>query len=100
MSEIVMRRVTVRGRVQGVGFRAYVEDAALLNGVHGWVRNRRDGAVEAVLAGTPKAVATVIAACRQGPGAARVDAIDDVPAGPDDLKQRPAGETFAVLPTA
>jgi len=97
---VIARRVVVRGRVQGVGFRAYVEDAALLHGVHGWARNRRDGAVEAVFAGTPDVVAAMIEACRHGPGASRVDAVDEFPAGPDDLKQRRPGELFSVLPTA
>src|SRR5262249_30362130 len=54
-------RIVVRGRVQGVGFRACVEDAAILRGVQGWVRNRRDGSVEAVLSGPAEAVAAVIA---------------------------------------
>ena len=51
MSERVTRHVSFRGRVQGVGFRAFVEHAALKAGLEGWVRNRRDGSVEAVFAG-------------------------------------------------
>ena len=49
-----IRRVVVRGRVQGVGYRAWTEDTAILNGLDGWVRNRRDGTVEAVFAGPPR----------------------------------------------
>ena len=55
MSETVIRRVLIRGRVQGIGYRAWTEDTALLNGIDGWVRNRADGAVEAVFAGSPQA---------------------------------------------
>ena len=51
MSGVIIRRVVVRGRVQGVGYRAWTEDTAILNGLDGWVRNRRDGTVEAVFAG-------------------------------------------------
>src|SRR5215510_12497975 len=72
MSDTITRRVSIRGRVQGVGFRAHVEHAALTHGVEGWVRNRRDGSVEAVLSGSADAVTAVIDATRQGPPGARV----------------------------
>ena len=71
----VIRHVVFRGRVQGVGFRACVEDMAARPGVAGWVRNRRDGTVEAVFAGDAKAVEATIAACRKGPDGARVDGV-------------------------
>jgi acylphosphatase len=100
MSEPAIRRVVIRGRVQGVGFRAFVEHAALKRGVEGWVRNRRDGSVEAVFAGPSETVAAVIEACRRGPGASRVENIDEVPAGPEDVRSRYPGELFSVLPTA
>jgi len=93
-------RVAIRGRVQGVGFRAFVEHAALKRGIEGWVRNRRDGSVEAVFAGPAETVAAMIEACRCGPGGARVTAIDEFPAGPADVGKRDAGELFSVLPTA
>ena len=67
----VIRHVVVRGRVQGVGYRAFVEDEALRLGLEGWVRNRRDGTVEAVFSGADEAVAAMIEACRRGPSAAR-----------------------------
>jgi acylphosphatase len=98
MNEPCIRRVAIRGWVQGVGFRAFVEHAALKRGVEGWVRNRRDGSVEAVFAGPAETVAAVIEACRRGPG--RVETIDEFPAGPDDVGSRYPGELFSVLPTA
>ena len=63
----VIRHVVVRGRVQGVGYRAFVEDEALRLGLEGWVRNRRDGTVEAVFSGPDETVAAMIEACRRGP---------------------------------
>jgi len=69
-------RLAIRGRVQGVWYRGWTVDAARARGLDGWVRNRVDGSVEAVLAGPADVVAEMIAACRQGPPAARVDAID------------------------
>jgi len=67
--------VTVRGRVQGVGYRAWVEYQAVASHLEGWVRNRRDGSVEAVFAGPPKAVAEMVALCRHGPPSAKVEAV-------------------------
>jgi acylphosphatase len=64
--------VRIEGRVQGVGFRAFVEARALELGVDGWVRNRRDGSVEAVLQGAGETVEEMLALCRQGPPAAIV----------------------------
>ncbi len=98
MSDAI-RHVTVSGRVQGVGYRAFVDHAARSHDIEGWVRNRRDGSVEAVFAGPAEAVASVIAACRRGPSSARVDALRDEAASPDMLKLRDAGERFSVLPT-
>jgi acylphosphatase len=94
-----IRRVMIRGRVQGVGFRAWTEYEAGLRALDGWVRNRRDGAVEAVFAGGPETVADMIEACRRGPPGARVDALDAQDAGLDDLGQRRSGEAFSMLPT-
>jgi acylphosphatase len=94
-----IRHVTVRGRVQGVGYRYFVEREAQLRDLEGWVRNRRDGSVEAVFSGSADAVAAMIAACRRGPSSARVDAIQDEAANPDMLNLREAGDRFSVLPT-
>jgi len=68
----LIRHIRVRGRVQGVGFRAFVEHQALKLGVGGWVRNRLDGTVEAMVQGTQEAVEAMIAVARQGPRAAVV----------------------------
>ncbi|HWM48941.1 MAG TPA: acylphosphatase [Xanthobacteraceae bacterium] len=95
----LVRRVVFRGRVQGVGFRDFVERQAMRLGVEGWVRNRSDGSVEAVLAGDAAALDDAIAACRAGPRLARVDAVDVAEADADALALRPAGLAFATLPT-
>ena len=94
-----IRHVVIRGRVQGVGYRAWVEYQAQMRQLKGWVRNRRDGSVEAVFAGSGAAVSEMIAACRRGPTAARVDAVQDEAGRPDLLNLREAGEGFSVLAT-
>jgi acylphosphatase len=66
-------RVRIEGRVQGVGFRYWTERAATNLGLDGWVRNRRDGGVEAVFSGSADRVAEMLERCRQGPRSARVD---------------------------
>ncbi|MGD0027132.1 MAG: acylphosphatase [Xanthobacteraceae bacterium] len=95
--QFVARRITICGRVQGVGFRAWTEVMALERGVEGWVRNCRDGSVEALFAGPQEVVLTMIALCREGPPGARVDAIDQREAGSADLALRRRGELFSVL---
>lgn len=72
---IVARRVLVSGRVQGVGFRYFVQDHAVVEGVHGYVRNLADGRVEAFIEGDHEAVIRVERAIRRGPPGARVDAV-------------------------
>jgi len=67
--------------------------------LEGWVRNRRDGSVEAVLAGPAEAVTAMIAACRRGPSSARVETLRDEAGNPDMLNLREARERFSVLPT-
>jgi acylphosphatase len=94
-----IRHVTIRGRVQGVGYRYFVERAARSRDLEGWVRNRRDGSVEALFSGPAESVAAMIAACRRGPSSARVEALQDEAVGPDMLDLRKAGERFSVLPT-
>jgi len=93
----VTLRVVIRGRVQGIGFRAWTEVTALERGVEGWVRNRRDGAVEALFAGPEEIVLTMIELCRDGPPGARVDEIDQREAPAEDLALRRRGELFSVL---
>jgi acylphosphatase len=85
--------------VQGVGYRAWTEDTALLNGLDGWVRNRRDGTVEAVFAGPQVAVEGMIEACRRGPDSARFDAVEVHDAGPSELAMCRGDDGFSVLPT-
>jgi acylphosphatase len=92
-------RVTIRGRVQGVGYRAWVEHQARVHGLEGWVRNKRDGNVEALFAGPAAVVTDMVASCRRGPPSARVDAVVEEAALPDALDLRYAGERFSVLPT-
>ncbi len=94
-----IRQVLIRGRVQGVGYRAWVENRARAEGLEGWVRNRREGGVEAVFAGPAEAVAGLIARCRRGPSTARVDDVTDQPAEADALSLRRPGERFSVLST-
>ena len=76
-------RVRISGRVQAVWFRSWTADEALSLGLDGWVRNRRDGTVEAVFSGPADAVERMIAICHQGPTAARVAAVRVTPT-PDD----------------
>jgi acylphosphatase len=68
--------VVISGRVQGVFFRDSCQHAAAAKGVSGWVRNRRDGAVEAVFEGDDDAVESMISWCREGPSHARVDQVE------------------------
>jgi len=92
-------RVTITGRVQGVGFRAFVEAGAARRGLKGWVRNRRDGSVEAVFVGPEGIVDDMLAACRRGPPSAHVDRVDIEPGTAALLSNKRAGGAFEVLPT-
>jgi acylphosphatase len=65
-------RLTIRGRVQGVSYRYWTVGEATARGLHGWVRNRRDGSVEVLASGPAAMVDGLVDACRQGPPAARV----------------------------
>jgi acylphosphatase len=98
-ANIIVRHAVIRGRVQGVGFRAWTECTALAHGLDGWVRNRRDGSVEAVFAGPPSRVTAMIEACEKGPSGARVDSVDHWIAASSALAPRRSGEQFSVLPT-
>jgi acylphosphatase len=77
------RRVVVHGFVQGVYFRDTVRRQAVAKGVAGWVRNNREGTVEAVFEGEPDAVEQLITLCRDGPRGARVDRVDVVEETPE-----------------
>jgi acylphosphatase len=95
MSDRRMVHIFVRGRVQGVGFRAFVEDEAGARQLDGWVRNRRDGSVEAAASGRREAVDSFIEALRKGPPVSRVEALDVQEAGEDLIAGR---RGFAQLP--
>ena len=88
--------VVIRGGVQGVGFRAWTHHQAELHGVEGWVRNRRDGRVEAVFSGPARAVDQLVAACREGPRGSSVEEV--TLSGADEAV--PQGSGFEVRPTA
>jgi len=76
------RRFIVRGRVQGVGFRWFVEREAHLLGIAGWVRNNHDGSVEVLAQGTRDQILGLHSRLREGPRAARVDAVEVSDASP------------------
>jgi acylphosphatase len=88
------KRLIIRGRVQGVGYRYAMVDAAMTSGVTGWVRNRRDGSVEALVQGEPTAIESIIAWCRRGPSTARVSAVDLIEASEE------SANGFELRPTA
>ncbi|CAN7549389.1 acylphosphatase [Pseudoduganella sp. LjRoot289] len=89
------KRLLIEGRVQGVGYRASLAEQALALGLHGWVRNCRDGAVEACVDGDAQAIEAIVLWAKRGPPAARVDriAIEDADTLPS------AREVFKILPT-
>jgi len=88
-------RITITGRVQGIGYRDWARATGQQLGLTGWVRNRTDGSVEALVVGDDRAVGQMIDACRRGPALARVEEIDVEPV---DLDILPNG--FTQLPTA
>ncbi len=89
---MIARRLTIHGRVQGVGFRFAFADEARALGLSGWVRNRRDGGVEALVSGPETDVEAVIGWARRGPPAARVTEVSVEP-GPE------ASGSFEIVPT-
>jgi len=76
----MVRHLQIFGLVQGVGFRYRMMEEAQALGVNGWVRNRRGGSVEAMVAGTPEAVEAMVAWARRGPPSAQVERVDAAPA--------------------
>lgn len=88
------KHLVIAGRVQGVGFRQWMADAARRLRVAGWVRNRFDGTVEAVVAGDADAVEELVRACRRGPLLAQVISIQE------DLVEPPVQPGFHQLPSA
>jgi acylphosphatase len=93
MSERIARRLRIQGRVQGVWFRESMRLQANALGVTGWVRNRMDGSVEAVVQGTPEAVGAMIEWARRGPDraeVARVDLAEEPPGSHPGFEKRPS----------
>jgi acylphosphatase len=90
------RHLRISGRVQGVGFRYSLHAEAKARGLTGWVRNRRDGSVEALLQGEAAALDAVVAWARRGPPAARVERVEES-AAPAEFDRTYAG--FEQLPT-
>lgn len=91
--EIKAVRVRIYGKVQGVWYRGWLQSKAQPLGIYGWVRNREDGTVEALLCGAPHVVDRMLALCMRGPETARVDRIETEPA------QGIAPQRFEVKPT-
>jgi acylphosphatase len=85
--------LTVSGRVQGVGYRAFIADEAASRGISGWVRNRRDGSVELAVSGEDRALDDFVAACRRGPRGSKIDALAVVD------HAAPIADGFLILPT-
>ncbi len=82
---MIRTRVVVHGHVQGVFFRDSVRRRAVADGIAGWVRNNRDGTVEAVLEGEADAVERLVAFVHQGPRGARVDRVEARSESPEGL---------------
>ncbi len=78
------KHLVISGRVQGVGYRSWMVEQATALGIDGWVRNRHDGTVEALISGTADAVEELARACRRGPRLAQVDAIVEEIAEPPE----------------
>lgn len=81
-SSVQARRFLIRGRVQGVGFRWFVEREAHILGIAGWVRNNHDGSVEVLAMGTREQLAGLRTRLREGPRAARIDGVEESEAEP------------------
>ncbi|WP_018390632.1 acylphosphatase [Ancylobacter sp. FA202] len=97
MTDVAATRLIVRGRVQGVGYRAWLAREAERRGLRGWVRNRRDGSVEALVFAAMPALDDFLAACRIGPAAADVT---ELLARDEAVPAADAFGDFAIWPTA
>jgi acylphosphatase len=84
--EPIRRRVVAHGQVQGVFFRASVDERARAAGVSGWARNRADGSMEALFEGSAAAVEDLVAYCAEGPANARVSRLDVIEEDPQGIR--------------
>jgi acylphosphatase len=89
--------ILIRGCVQGVSFRAWTQHLAELHGLRGWVRNSRDGSVEAVFSGPADLVEVMLKACHQGPAGALVETVEILDSSEEDLD---LAERFEIRRTA
>jgi acylphosphatase len=97
MDENRTSHVVIHGLVQGVSFRAWTQHQAELHGLRGWVRNRRDGTVEAVFSGPGNLVDVMLKACREGPAGSRVEKVEILARGEPDFN---AAGRFEIRGTA
>jgi acylphosphatase len=97
MDESRTSHVVIHGLVQGVSFRAWTQHQAELHGLRGWVRNRRDGTVEAVFSGPGNLVDVMLKACREGPAGSRVEKVEILARGEPDFN---ASGRFEIRGTA
>lgn len=91
---MITRQLRIAGRVQGVGYRYALQEQAAQLGIAGWVRNRRDGSVEAVVQGSPQAVEAIVAWAGRGPPGSRVHELRS-----EDLPGAPIYARFEIQPT-
>jgi acylphosphatase len=98
--EVVAVMIAISGRVQGVGYRAWFSAEARSLGLCGWVRNRADGGVEAMVEGNPAAIARLLEAARKGPAHARVLDLQVTSAVCSLHGRQPSEIGFVILPTA
>ena len=96
--QLMALHVRIRGEVQGVFFRRWVQEQAIRRGLRGWVRNRSDGTVEAVFSGEMSTVRELAKACHQGPPKAKVRQVVQIP-GEYRPTEEDFGTEFKILPT-
>jgi acylphosphatase len=99
MADRLIVKLRIRGAVQRVGYRVWTDRMCVAARLEGWVRNRSDGSVEAVIAGPKAGVERMIDACGRGPDKALVKSVEAAPCAEEELSLRTPGIAFDVLPT-